>query len=70
MTRRCVCQEHPALGEAIAEALDAVRFGTVELLVHEGRVVQLERHAKIRLPHAPPRSTQLSERARNTTDGR
>ncbi len=57
----CVCHHQPALGQAIAEALAAVQFGTVELVIHEGRVVQLERHEKIRLDRSVQRSTQTTE---------
>ncbi len=57
MSHRCICQQLPAVGEAIAQALEEVRFGTIELIIHEGRVVQLERHEKIRLD----RSTHTAE---------
>ena len=33
----------PALLRALREALRAIRYGTVELVIHDGRVVQLER---------------------------
>jgi hypothetical protein len=35
------------LGE-LCLALRSIRFGTVELVIHEGRVVQLERREKVR----------------------
>ena len=39
----------PALLREVAAALRNLRFGSVELVVHEGRVVQLERHEKVRI---------------------
>jgi hypothetical protein len=42
----------PPLEEIFAElrkALQGLRFGAVELVVHDGRVVQIERREKLRL---------------------
>jgi hypothetical protein len=33
----------------IAQALANLRFGTVEITVHDGRIVQIERREKVRL---------------------
>jgi hypothetical protein len=30
------------------EALRTIRYGTIELVIHDGRVVQLERREKVR----------------------
>jgi hypothetical protein len=38
----------PALLRELEQALCSIRFGTVELVIHEGRVVQLERREKVR----------------------
>ncbi len=35
--------------EALRRAVRGLRFGSVELLVHDGRVVQIERREKVRL---------------------
>jgi hypothetical protein len=35
------------LGE-LARALRAIRYGAIELVIHDGRVVQLERREKVR----------------------
>ncbi|MEP6572403.1 MAG: YezD family protein [Gemmatimonadota bacterium] len=37
----------------IAAALEGLRFGSVEIVVHEGRVVQVERREKVRLTSEP-----------------
>jgi hypothetical protein len=34
---------------AVAQALRGLRFGSLEIVVHEGRIVQLERREKVRL---------------------
>jgi hypothetical protein len=42
----------PALARELALALSSIRYGTIELVIHEGRVVQLERREKVRFEHA------------------
>jgi hypothetical protein len=32
----------------LAQALRSIRYGTIELVIHDGRVVQLERREKVR----------------------
>ena len=41
----------PALLQELRRALRSIRYGTIELVIHDGRVVQLERTEKIRLDH-------------------
>lgn len=55
-------QEHPAddqdetsILREITRALQGLRFGAVEITVHNGQIVQIERKEKIRLPTAPSR---------------
>ncbi|QSA96886.1 DUF2292 domain-containing protein [Methylococcus sp. EFPC2] len=35
----------------LLDALRNLRFGSIELTVHDGRVVQIERREKVRLEH-------------------
>jgi hypothetical protein len=35
--------------EQVIRALQAVRFGSVEIIIHDGKVVQIERREKVRL---------------------
>jgi len=35
--------------EAIRLALEGIRFGSVEIIVHDSRVVQIERKEKLRI---------------------
>lgn len=37
----------------IVDALAALQYGVVEITVHDGRVVQIERREKIRIGAAP-----------------
>ena len=39
----------PALLNALRQALRTIRYGAVELVIHDGRVVQLERREKVRV---------------------
>jgi len=38
-----------ALIRELALALRSIRYGTIELVIHDGRVVQLERRERVRL---------------------
>ena len=38
----------PSLLEELVEALRSIRYGAIELVIHDGRVVQLERREKVR----------------------
>jgi hypothetical protein len=40
------------LTDKILRALSGIRYGSVEIIVHEGRVVQIERTEKLRLDPA------------------
>ena len=35
--------------EGVLRAIRGIRYGSVEIIVHEGRVVQIERKEKVRL---------------------
>ncbi|HKT60934.1 MAG TPA: YezD family protein [Gemmatimonadales bacterium] len=37
-----------ALIRELRQALQSIRYGAIELVIHDGRVVQLERHEKVR----------------------
>ena len=43
---------HP-VEQAIAQALRELRFGSVEIIVHDSKVVQIERREKIRVDAGP-----------------
>ena len=45
--------------EAIAQALRELRFGSVEIIVHDSRVVQIERREKLRVELEPARRASL-----------
>jgi hypothetical protein len=43
-----VAQPQPSLESVIAEALKGLRYGSVEIVVHDAKVVQIERKEKFR----------------------
>jgi hypothetical protein len=43
--------ERTAAYERIARLISELRYGTVEITIHDGRIVQIERTEKIRLPN-------------------
>jgi hypothetical protein len=42
----------PLLLRELVDALWSIRYGAIELVIHDGRVVQLERREKVRFEHA------------------
>ena len=48
-----VPSEPRAVYERIARVISELRYGTVEITIHDGRVVQIERTEKIRVPSDP-----------------
>lgn len=42
--------QHDTLIEAISQAIGSLRFGSVEIVVHDGRVTQIEKREKVRFP--------------------
>jgi hypothetical protein len=43
----------PALLQELRKALGSIRYGSIELVIHDGRVVQLERRQKVRFEPEP-----------------
>jgi len=43
--------------QKVLEALQGIRYGAVEIIIHDGRIVQIERREKLRLDiDCPPKS--------------
>jgi hypothetical protein len=64
------------LGPTVLRALRGLRFGSVEIVVHDGRVVQIERRERVRLEPAgdrPPdrrgRTHDSNHRAHHSAGG-
>ncbi len=64
------------LGPMVRRALSGLRFGSVEIVVHDSRVVQIERREKVRLdmvgdrlPDRRRRVQQLHARADRSAGG-
>jgi hypothetical protein len=45
--------------QAILQALKDLRFGSVEIIVHDSKVVQIERREKVRVELDSPRRASL-----------
>lgn len=50
-----------ATERALIEALRGLRFGAVEAVVHEGRVVRIERREKVRIADDPDAGDAAAE---------
>jgi hypothetical protein len=64
------------VAEAIARALAGLRFGAVEIVVHDGRIAHIERRERVRLeetdrrsPDSRTRNESSPDRARRTAGG-
>jgi len=51
----------PELMERIEKAIRGIRFGQVQIIVHEGEIVQIERTEKVRLERSSRKPTGLPE---------
>jgi hypothetical protein len=49
MEKRAADNWHDELERHVREALRAIRFGTVTLVIQDGHVIQIDRNEKIRL---------------------
>ena len=47
---------------AVVEAIRALRFGSIEIVVHEGRVVQIETREKVRFDEGGRRRPDIRGR--------
>ena len=52
-----VDETHRQLTQQILQALQEIRYGSVEIIIHDSQVVQIERKEKIRIDKDSSRST-------------
>ena len=52
-----VDQSHRHLTQQILRALQEIRYGSVEIIIHDSRIVQIERKEKIRVDTDSSRTT-------------
>jgi hypothetical protein len=50
-------ETHSHLTQKILRAIQEIRFGSVEIIIHDSRIVQIERKEKIRIDSDPTRIT-------------
>jgi len=51
--------DNPRIEQTILQALKDLRFGSVEIIVHDSKVVQIERREKVRVELEPSRRAAL-----------
>jgi len=44
--------QHLEIAHQISQMLEGIRFGSIEIVVHDSKVVQIERKEKLRLEHS------------------
>ncbi len=73
--RNSITSLHDGVTAAVSRALCGLRFGSVEITVHDGRVVQIERREKVRLeaddrgPNPRTRNDDPNDRTHRTAGG-
>jgi hypothetical protein len=55
---RLVDETHRQLTQLILQALQEIRYGSVEIIIHDSQVVQIERKEKIRIDTDSSRTTK------------
>ena len=58
------------LSQEVALALDGLQYGSVQLVVHEAKVVRIERVERIRLTDTSEATTTTTGQATTTTEVR
>jgi hypothetical protein len=53
-----VDETHRQLTQKILRALQEIRYGSVEIIIHDSRIVQIERREKIRIDTDSSRTTK------------
>ena len=53
-----VDETHRQLTRQILQALQEIRYGSVEIIIHDSQVVQIERKEKIRIDQDSSRTTK------------
>jgi len=51
-------ETHRQLTQQILRALQEIRYGSVEIIIHDSRIVQIERKEKIRIDTDSSRTTK------------
>lgn len=46
-------EDHRQIAAHIVTLLQAIRYGSIEIVIHDGRVVQIDRHEKFRVKTQP-----------------
>ena len=55
------CDDGYRVEETIVQALKDLRFGSVEIIVHDSKIVQIERREKVRVEQEPSRRVSVGQ---------
>jgi len=55
--------QNNSLVKELLSAINSLRFGSVEITVHEGRVTQIEKREKVRFTNEPSKSIPTANRS-------
>lgn len=55
-------QRSRQLAELVADAIASIRYGAVEVTIHDGRIVQIEKREKLRPAESPDSGRATSAR--------
>lgn len=58
--RNSLNDEDGDIDRQILLAIKNIRYGSVEIIIHDSKVVQIERKEKVRFPDPPGRSSKAS----------
>lgn len=63
-------QPSPEVMGKIAEAIRGVRFGSVQIIIHDAQIVQIEKSEKMRFNVSPARTDRTPGGAQPLPEGR
>ena len=62
MTQEAINKTNKELIQELVSAINSLRFGSVEITVHEGRVTQIEKREKVRFTELKNASVKPTEK--------
>ncbi len=62
MTQESINKTNNDLAQELVSAINSLRFGSVEITVHEGRVTQIEKREKLRFTDSKSTPIKTSEK--------
>ena len=60
-------KENEQVLKQIASAIESLRFGSIEITLHDGRVTQIEKREKVRLSDTPPHELSIHQNEKSAS---